>query len=204
MIGYLLSAGQLTERALETFKPSVCNRLDRNTSGLVLCGKSLAGSQELSRLIRERSVRKFYRTFVKGKMTVPAHITGYLTKDEKTNKVSVSGQPASADAKADRIETAYEPLQVLSDRTYLEVELITGKTHQIRAHLASTGHPLLGDPKYGNASWNALYRQKYHITWQLLHACRIEFPTLTGTLEALSRQSITAPLPKLYETLLKP
>lgn len=201
MIGYLLASGQISETALETFKPSICNRLDRNTSGLVLCGKSLAGSQELSRLIRERSVRKFYRTFVKGKMTDSAHITGYLTKNEKSNKVSVSKEPCT-DAKSERIETSYEPLQVFPDRTYVEVELITGKSHQIRAHLASTGHPLLGDTKYGDSSINNAYRQKYGIRWQILHAYRMEFPMLTGALAALSGQTVIAPLPEIYIALL--
>lgn len=197
LIGYLLTEGKLNETQLSTFKPSICNRLDRNTSGLVLAGKSLKGSQELSRLIREREVGKFYRTFVKGQMKKGAHITGFLHKDEKTNRVTVS------ESGGDPIETAYAPLAVYGDMTYLEVELLTGKTHQIRAHLSSVGHPILGDTKYGNKIFNEKAGNEFGVKWQLLHAYRIEFPFMDGALETLSGKVFTAPLPAVYEKILQ-
>ena len=151
LIGYLLCKKTISSEELTTFKPSVCNRLDRNTSGLVLCGKSLKGSQELTKMIREREVRKFYHTIVVGKMNQNAQIDGYLYKDEKTNKVTVYPFHTPDMPKgAQEIKTAYTPIKSWGDYTLLEVELITGKTHQIRAHLASIGHPIVGDPKYGN------------------------------------------------------
>ncbi len=211
MIGYLLHNGSITKEDLQTFKPSVCNRLDRNTSGLVLCGKTLAGSQALSRLIHDRSVRKFYRTIVGGAVTKGGRIEDYLVKDEKTNTVSVfatqTGRAANTtpkdNGKAELIRTAFIPLKLLGNRyTYLEVELITGKTHQIRAHLASIGHPLLGDYKYGNNRLNEPFKQQYHLSSQLLHAYRLEFPKLTGTLVGLSGRTIIAPLPKIFEKIL--
>lgn len=198
LIGYLLKENRITEKELETFKPSVCNRLDRNTSGIVLCGKSLAGSQELSRLIKERNVGKYYRTFVKGQMKEGARITGTLVKDEKINKVSIK-----QDGQGQDIETSYEPIEVWKDMTYLEVELITGKTHQIRAHLASVGHPIAGDGKYGNAGLNEKMRKEFKVKWQLLHAYRMEFPVLTGILESLSEKVVTAPLPAVFEKILQ-
>ncbi|MBD5460958.1 MAG: RluA family pseudouridine synthase [Lachnospiraceae bacterium] len=203
LIGYLLKEGRLTEQALQTFKPSVCNRLDRNTGGIVLCGKSLTGSRELNRLIRERCVKKFYRTFVKGEIREGAHVRGILHKDELTNRVTVSEFP---DGKAENgavIETVYEPVRVFSDRTCLDVELITGKSHQIRAHLAAIGHPVLGDPKYGDEAWNELYRSRYGVHWQLLYASRITFPFVTGPLENLSGRSFTAALPEIYSRLMR-
>lgn len=197
MIGYLLDKGHLTAEELKLFKPSVCNRLDRNTSGLVLCGISLAGSQELSKLIRERSVRKFYRTICSGVLTQKAVLKGALTKDASTNTVKIS-------IEGSEIETAYEPLLTLKrNMTYLEVELITGKTHQIRAHLASTGHPLIGDGKYGNAKVNQKVLELYQLKNQLLHAYRMEFPVLEGTLEGLSGKVIQAPLPKQLNRILE-
>lgn len=199
MIGYLLLENQITPKSLETFKPSVCNRLDRNTSGIVLCGKSLAGSQELSRLIKERSVGKFYRTFVNGHMKEGARITGSLVKDDKTNKVTVHKEKGLGQD----IETAYEPIENIKNMTYLEVELITGKTHQIRAHLASIGHPIAGDGKYGNPELNEKIKGEMGVRWQLLHAYRMEFPVLTGTLENLSGKVITAPLPTVFEKILQ-
>lgn len=200
LISYLLHTGQITLQELHTFRPSVCNRLDRNTSGLVLCGKSFAGSQSLSCLIRERSVKKLYRTFVKGQMNETKHITGYLAKDEQKNKVSVSLAKAREDMAP--IETVFEPIKALSDMTYLEVELITGKTHQIRAHLAAIGHPILGDYKYGDKKWNDRYQQNYGIRSQVLHAYRMEFPELEGVLEPLSGKKFKAPLPEIFTTCL--
>lgn len=209
MIGYLLSKGSITEQELVTFKPSVCNRLDRNTSGLVLCGKSLPGSQALSRVIHDRTVKKFYRTIVSGSVSKDAKIDGYLIKNEKTNKVQVFSSVENQSG--ERIQTAYHVIDHFShsfDRssskgfTYLEVELITGKTHQIRAHLASTGHALIGDYKYGNKRVNDGFRDRYGLSSQLLHAYRLEFPETNGALEGLSGKTVIAPLPELFTRIL--
>lgn len=199
MIGYLLHNNILNESELYSFKPSVVNRLDRNTSGLVLCGKTLAGSQALSKLIHDRCIRKFYRTIAVGQLTDITTIKGFLTKDHYTNKVSVIKTKRDG---SDYIETAYEPLKYNRQLTYLEVELITGKTHQIRAHLASIHHPLIGDFKYGNPKINSTFKADYNLSYQLLHAYRLEFPVLTGTLSGLSRQQFVAPLPDLFENIL--
>lgn len=181
-IGYMLSKRQITNEDLQTYKPAICNRLDRNTSGIIICAKTLAASQELSRLIAERKIRKFYRLFVKGKVKEAGLLDGYLIKDRDKNKVRIIPARESdtviltQDEKASYIQTRYEPIQTLSDMTYLEVELMTGKTHQIRAHLAFLGHPLLGDYKYGDKAFNEHYQKLYGIKSQLLHAYRLEFP----------------------------
>lgn len=198
MIGYLLKQGSMTEEMLRTFKPSVVNRLDRNTSGLILCGISLRGSQLLSCLIKERNIRKYYITLVKGLMTESARIKGFIKKDEKNNRVSVQTE---AFPESSAIETAYRPLGSVKDFTLLEVELITGKPHQIRAHLSGIGHPILGDPKYGDTVLNRKYREKFGVNSQLLHAYRLEFPVLS-TLENLAGKSITAPLPTVMKEVL--
>ena len=199
MIGYLLEKGKIKEESLRLFKPSVCNRLDRNTSGLVLCGISLAGSQKLNELIKNRTLRKYYRTICAGEIKNPGFLEGTLTKDTKKNKVTVDENGE------EMIKTAYTPIQKLKKQqyTYLEVELITGKTHQIRAHLASIEHPLIGDAKYGNSKINQYFQKKYKLENQLLHAYRLEFPVLEGTLEALSEMAFLAPLPKAFKTILK-
>ena len=198
MIGFLLEQGNLTEETLKTFKPSVLNRLDRNTSGLVLCGISLRGSQLFSRLIKERSVRKYYITVVKGILREPARIEGFLKKDQNSNRVTVLTEKFQD---ADAIKTAYRPLGSSRDFTLLEVELITGKPHQIRAHLKSIGHPVLGDTKYGETAFNRKYREQFGIKSQLLHAYRLEFPVLSE-LSDLSGKSITAPLPASIKEVL--
>lgn len=198
VITYLLESGQLREEELRSFHPSVCNRLDRNTSGLLAAGKSLAGLQELSELFKNRSLKKFYRCIVSGQVTEPSHISGWLYKDERTNKVTVLSKER---ADAVRIETEYRPVAVGTDATLLEVHLITGRTHQIRAHLASVGHPILGDYKYGQKAVNDACKKEYNVQAQLLHAFRLEFPELTGALANVSRKEFTAGLPEQFQNV---
>lgn len=198
LIGYLLETAQITPVQLETFRPSVCNRLDRNTSGLVICGKSLEGSRTMSLLIRSRSIRKFYRTLAKGEIREEAAVKGYLKKNEKENKVEFTTTQKDAENGFEAIETRYRPLFYGNGYTCLEVELITGKTHQIRAHLAGLGHPLLGDPKYGDPDWNRSFGSVTKGR-QVLHACRLEFPTLEEPFEDLSKRIIRAPLPEILK-----
>ena len=203
LIGYLLETGEITSEELHTFHPSVCNRLDRNTSGIVLCGKSLAGSQALSRIIKERTLQKYYHTICVGELKKSEHLKGYLHKDHKNNKVTVIKElPYGAVEKEySPIQTAYRPLINARDYTLLEVELITGKTHQIRSHLAYTGHPIIGDAKYGNQGENQRFRESYSLQNQLLHAYRVVFPAEDGVLTPLNGKEIIAPYPKLFQKL---
>ncbi|MCM1027149.1 MAG: RluA family pseudouridine synthase [Roseburia sp.] len=202
MIGWLLEQDPSLRRDLAAFRPSVCNRLDRNTSGLVLCGRSLAGTQYLSRCIRERSIRKFYYTICVGNLEKEARINGYLVKDKRRNQVAVR-QEQDGEGAGEAICTAYRPLQQRGDYTLLEVELITGKPHQIRAHLASLGHPLIGDPKYGDEKVNRLLKERFGLSHQLLHASRVVFPPCgEGIGAAWSEKTITAPCPEEFERIL--
>lgn len=201
LVGYLLQSGFLTADDLRTLKPSVCNRLDRNTSGIVLCAKSLQGAQLLGTLLKERTLHKYYQTYVKGRVAEARCIEGVLSKDERTNRVSVSSDlqaAMSGSGEASRIKTAYTPLRIERDKTLLEVELFTGKSHQIRAHLASIGHPLLGDYKYGDRAWNDSYRRKYGLQSQLLHAYKVVFPLLEPPFADLSGQTFFSELPEMF------
>lgn len=199
IISYLLESGQITEEALSSFKPSICNRLDRNTSGLLIAGKSLVGLQVMGELFKERSLRKYYRCLVLGNIKEKEYIKGYLTKDENTNKVSILQTETRGSLP---IETEYEPLWSNEKCTLLEVHLITGRTHQIRAHLASQGHAIIGDYKYGNHRLNDFYKRKYQLESQLLHAYRVEMPRLEGEFELISEKQFVAPLPNLFRTIL--
>lgn len=203
VLHYLLRSGQLKEEELKTFRPSVCNRLDRNTSGIIAAGKTLAGLQELSELFRSRTLKKYYLCLAAGDVTEPAHIKGTLKKDERTNKVTVAQEEDADEKGTARIETKYRPVSGNGKNTLLEVHLITGKTHQIRAHLAACGHPIIGDYKYGIWKLNDRYKREHGLSAQLLHAYRLEFPALTGALEALSGKTVYAPLPKLFTKILK-
>ena len=199
IISYMLSSDQLSESDLRKFKPSICNRLDRNTSGLVVAGKSLIGLQKMGELFKERTMKKFYRCLVFGEVKEKQYIKGYLEKDEKTNKVTIS-KKQFGDALP--IETEYEPIWTNGHITLLEVHLITGRTHQIRAHLASCNHPILGDYKYGSKKINDRYKEKYGLESQLLHAYRLELPVMETPFENISEKQFVAPIPVLFNTIL--
>ena len=208
LTAYLLESRQLTEEELRTFHPSVCNRLDRNTSGIVAAGKTLAALQTLSAMFRERSVRKYYLCLVYGVVSGEKKIRAFLTKDGRTNRVTVErkkGTPNSgadiSDGKESFIETEYRALRTDGEVTLMEVHLITGKTHQIRAHLAAEGYPIIGDYKYGNRDVNDIFRRKYGLTSQLLHSYRLCFPECEGELAELSGKEIKAPVPELFRKI---
>lgn len=149
-IGYLLSKNFIDENTLKEFKPSVLNRLDRNTKGLVIFGKTLTGSQRLSELIKKRDIKKYYFAKTEGGCKLKGLYKAYLSKDEKSNKVSVYDDVKSIpeNIKYSPISTKINVLKSNKDYSLLEIELITGKSHQIRAHLSHLGYPLLGDKKY--------------------------------------------------------
>ena len=200
MIGYLLAKGECSREQLATFKPSVCNRLDRNTSGLVIGAKSLRGSQYMNELLRTRQIKKFYRLLVKGCVEKEETLEGYLVKDEEKNVVQIV--PNSYVKGAAYIKTRYYPVRKFKDCTLAEVELITGKSHQIRIHMSAVGHPVLGDYKYGDRRWNDQYKWQHQIGSQMLYASRLEFGKLEAPFEALSQKVIEAPMPDDFSRLI--
>ncbi len=195
LIEYLLKKGVISKDSLSSYRPSICNRLDRNTSGLVICAKSLIGARTMNDLISKRNIDKYYRTVVFGYLSKPLSLKGYLSKDEKKNKVDIKmSDPGDGYS---YIETDYEPIEYIKDRdlTVLEVKLVTGKPHQIRAHLSSIGHPIIGDVKYGGQKVGSL-------SHQLLHSYRVRFPdNLEKPFDILSGKEFTAPLPKEFQKI---
>lgn len=191
IIQYLLESGAVTQADLQTFHPSVCNRLDRNTSGILTAGKTLQGLQDLSAQFRERTAKKYYLGIAVGEIREPRHLSGYLQKNSVKNQVVIDHTERKNSAgQTFLIETEYEPLRVYHGFTLLQVHLITGHTHQIRAHLASVGHAIVGDYKYGEPKVNAYMRRTAHVARQMLHASRLILK---------NEKEITAPLPEDFQ-----
>jgi len=149
-LGYLLDRKIIDNKSLDIFKPSVLNRLDRNTKGLVLFSKTLKGAQRLSDMLNKRSIKKLYLAKTAGRCDLSGVYKAYLYKNTKNNKVSIykDADSVPGNLKYSMISTGIKVLESNDEYSFLEIDLLTGKSHQIRAHLSYLGFPLLGDVKY--------------------------------------------------------
>lgn len=203
---YLLESKGISLEDAAMVRPSICNRLDRNTSGLILAGKTLPGLQTLSELLRARDLHKYYLCLVHGKMEGIQRLEGYLWKNEKSNKVLIlteEQQKSGIYSDAKPIVTQYRALGGDEEVTLLEVLLVTGRSHQIRAHLSSIGHPILGDAKYAVAGMDSSLEKTYRLNYQMLHSYKMIFPQVSGTLSYLSGLTVEAPMPVIFEKILR-
>ena len=162
---YLYEKGEYDPEAEQAFAPALVNRIDRNTGGIVIAAKNAESLRILNQKMKTRELEKFYLCLIHGKPQKNSDtLHGYLTKNESKNKVTVHQKPVEG---SKEILTKYEILKSNGAYSLAEVELLTGRTHQIRAHMASIGHPLVGDTKYGKNKkapdgfrWQALYSYK--------------------------------------------
>ncbi|MDR1000102.1 MAG: RluA family pseudouridine synthase [Clostridiales bacterium] len=184
-----LIADYLRDQPLSpVFTPSVSNRLDRNTSGIVCCGKNPVAVRSLNNMFASHAVAKTYLAVCVGSIRETLVLTGSIAKDAKTNRSHVVNSDDMDTPFIKRIETRVDPLAWGEGLTLLSIVIITGRSHQIRAHLQSIGHPIVGDFKYGNASLN----NKYHLPHQLLHAHTIQFSQQSGSLSPYYQRVWTA------------
>ena len=171
---YLYDKEEYDPKAENSFAPALANRIDRNTQGIVIACKNAESLRILNQKIKDREIKKFYLCAVHG---VPkkksALLTAYLEKNEKQNRVYISSKPTE---KTKTIKTRYEVLSEKKGMSLVKVELLTGRTHQIRAHMAYIGHPLVGDGKYGTNKQNESVPLKY----QALCSYRLEFAFTSG------------------------
>lgn len=167
-VDYLIEKGEYRPAGGSPFRPALCNRLDRGTEGIVLAAKTYAALRDATALVREDLLTKKYLCVVKGCPPEGVH-TAYLLKDEAKNRVKIFRRPAQG---RKEIVTGVRVLGSKAGLSLCEITLYTGRTHQIRAHLAFLGSPLLGDRKYGDAELNAAYPQQKD---QLLCAFQLGF-----------------------------
>lgn len=185
---YLYEKGEYIPDDEYSFAPALCNRIDRNTGGIVIAAKNAESLRILNQKVRDRELTKLYLCEVLGVPKKPeALLTAYLYKNEKENRVIISDRKTPENR---TIKTKYRVLEIRGDSALLEVDLITGRTHQIRAHMAYIGHPLLGDGKYGINKINKEKGYKY----QALYSYKLifNFSTDGGILSYLNGREFTA------------
>ena len=184
---YLRQNGQWDPKAENAFTPALCNRIDRNTGGIVLAAKNAETLRILNQKIRDREIGKFYLAVLHGRMSPPAgKLEGFLLKDEDKARVTVYRKPVPGGKSA---ATLYKTLKTADGLSLVECELLTGRTHQIRAQFAAAGHPLLGDGKYGRERDN----KRYGRAFQALYSYKLvfSFSTDAGMLEYLKGRAFT-------------
>lgn len=195
--GYLQEKGEYDPAKEKTFVPSPVNRIDRNTTGLVIFGKTAAALRLLTALLRERDhVEKYYMTIVCGKLDEELELDGRLVKDHERNISSVVNPRGGAegDAEGKEARTHVKPLITGEKFSLAEARIFTGRTHQIRVHLASAGYPLAGDVKYGTPRMTE-YLKKQGVSMQLLHAYKLVFKDMPEVLSALEGKVVEAAPP---------
>ncbi len=186
---YLYQKKEWSPRWENSFTPALCNRIDRNTGGLVIAAKTSEALRILNDKIKDREISKFYLAAAVGKMTPPqGELKGFLLKDEGKKQVSVYKKPVPGGKSA---HTRYKTLEFRKGLSLVECELLTGRTHQIRAQFADAGHPLLGDGKYGRRADNAKTDRKGQALWS--YKLRFDFPTDAGALEYLKGKTLEVP-----------
>ncbi|WP_017211500.1 RluA family pseudouridine synthase [Clostridium beijerinckii] len=197
VLSYLNDKGDYIPENEITFTPAACNRLDRNTSGMVMFGKTFEGLKAINEAIREDEIRKYYYALAKGKIRAGLY-EAYILKNPETNTSKIYDTEVKNSKKI-----SMEISIVESNGAYslLEIHLITGRSHQIRAHLAHLGNPIIGDNKYGDKKLNSFFESKYGLNFQYLYAYKLNFRKINGKLEYLKNKTIALALPPIFKKI---
>lgn len=197
VLSYLNEKGDYLPENEVTFTPAPCNRLDRNTSGIVIFGKNFEALRNINELIREGNVEKYYNALVKGKIKDGLY-KGYILKNEDANisKIYEEKIPNSKE-----IAMKVKTLKTNGAYSFLEIDLITGRSHQIRAHLSHLGAPIIGDNKYGDRKLNSFFANKFGLDCQFLYAYKLVFRDTQEKLSYLNNKTITESLPPVFKKI---
>ena len=202
VIDYLIEKGDYIPRIEKTFVPAPANRLDRNTTGLVIFGKSALGLAEINKELAKRDkIKRYYQALLAGDIKEDLLLEAYIEKNWRNNIVKVTKKKHSSQAKDAFLEV--KPLKGGHAYTLVEVLLRSGRTHQIRAQLAKEGFPVLGDPKYGDKRINQRLKKGFGLDSQMLHSSKLIFTAMEGPLTYLEGMEIKAPLPGKFEKIME-
>ncbi|NCC78590.1 MAG: RluA family pseudouridine synthase [Clostridia bacterium] len=197
VLTYLYRKGEFDPKEEKTFSPSPVNRLDRNTSGIVIYGKNYEALKALNEMIRDGRIVKNYLAIVKGRIK-DGEYRAYIEKrtDDNVSSVSDAAGPGKKE-----IAMTVKTEESTGQFSLVELDLLTGRSHQLRAHLASLGNPIIGDPKYGDKEINNYLINKYHLTFQFLYAYKVTFKNPDGKLEYLGNKVVAEKLPPLLKKI---
>lgn len=197
VLSYLNDKGDYIPENELTFTPAACNRLDRNTSGLIIFGKSFDGLKCINEAIREDEIRKHYYTLAKGKVRDGLY-EGYIVKNLETNISTVHDTEVK---NSKRIAMEISVVETNGAYSFLDINLITGRSHQIRAHLAHLGNPIIGDNKYGDKKLNSFFENKYGLNYQYLYAYKLIFRNINDKLSYLKNKTIAVAIPPILKKI---
>lgn len=197
VLSYLHEKGDYTPEKEITFTPAPCNRLDRNTSGVVIYGKNYEALKLLNEMIRERSIEKYYVSVVKGKIRDGVY-EAYISKDQDNNISQVYDAPKKNTKK---IAMSVKTIQTCGTFSFVELDLLTGRSHQLRAHLSHLGNPIIGDTKYGDGKLNSFFNNRYGLDYQFLYAYKLVFRNCPEKLSYMENKTISESLPPVLKKI---
>lgn len=199
VLSYLYDKGDYAPEKEVTFTPSPCNRLDRNTSGIVIYGKNFEALKDLNEMVRERRIKKFYLAVVKGKIKDGIY-EAYIKKNTTSNTSKIFDKFVEESKK---VSMSVKLIETCGSFSFIEIELLTGRSHQLRAHLSHLGNPILGDPKYGNKDVNNYFENKFGLNYQFLYAYKLIFRDCPEKLSYMENKTIAEALPPILKKVKK-
>ena len=201
VLSYLSEKGELDLSRENSFMPGPVHRLDRNTSGIVIFGKTMAALQDLNEMMKKRHhIEKTYLTICRGSLTKHQELVGYVQKVEGESRVKFVKKDTPG---ALIMKTIINPVKANNRYSLVEVKLVTGRMHQIRIHLSSIDHPIIGDRKYGDFNLNKEIKNRFGLNHQLLHAYKIKFVDPFGSLKYLKDKEIICDVSQTFKQIEK-